>query len=143
MTRCHQLYGYPSTLAQIDVFGTELALRLKAGYISEYEFGFKRGDKRVLSWFYEIKGTTLTGGDQRPGGIVANVDISGAVAFNITTPSPAYFRLTAEEKAAFNNTLPFQRPDGSSPIDGVGTWVEDRTYSAAGTQVTRRTFRPI
>jgi Bacterial HORMA domain family 1 len=142
MTRCHQLYGYPATLAEIDTFGTELALLLKAGYLHRYEFGFKKDEKRVLTWLYEVQGTTLEGGDQRPGGLVAGINIVGASAFNILTRSMAYFELTPEQKLTFDKTLPIQRPNGTSPTDGAGAWIEERSYSAANKLVTRKNFRP-
>lgn len=142
MTRCHQLYRYPATLAEIDNFGTELALWLKAGYVARYEFGFKKGDQRVLSWLYEVKGTSLEGGGGRPGGLQAGVDITGAVSFNQLTPSQTYFNLKGEEKEAFDRTLPLQRGSGKPPTDGLGAWIEERDYFAAGTLVHRRSFRP-
>jgi len=142
MTRCHQLYGFPSTLEAIDRYGTELALMLKAGYVSKYEFGFKKDEKRVLSWLYEVKGSSLEGGDQRPGGIVSGVSIADAKTFNFMTYSAAYSAETSEKMEAFKKTLPFIRSSGSSPTDGSGYWVEEKAYSAAGTLVTRRNFRP-
>ena len=63
MLRCQQLYGYPSNAA-INNYGTELALLLRDGYISIFEFGFQRNDHRLLSWRGAVRtSVTLMGQD--------------------------------------------------------------------------------
>ena len=47
MWRCRQNYGLPSETA-INDYGTELALRLRDGFVSKYEFGFEIENERLL-----------------------------------------------------------------------------------------------
>jgi hypothetical protein len=141
MKRCQQMYGYPSD-DQINRYGTELAHLLNGGYVEEYEFGYKRQDKRVISCHYRVRNGDLSAVNDRPGGIASGVDITGASPFNFLTHSAKWDRLSQTERDAFEATLPFRRGIGSAPSDGLGCWQDDKSYSAAGTVMSRRVFRP-
>src|SRR5579864_1491493 len=108
MHLCAQYYGKPSE-QQIRDYAEELAQFLNAGYVSEYEFGFKKDGKRVVTWRYTVdeNGTLTT--DERPGKIEAQVDIAGAHFFNILSPSARFYQLSSAQQTSFEASLPFQR----------------------------------
>ena len=123
-------------------YETELVERLVKGYISRYEFGFKRDCKRVVSWQYEVKDGDLVGGsDDRSGSVYARAEVASALYYNHTISSTKWLLLTASEQAAFEATLPFTRVDASLPDDGPGSWTADKTYTRGGVAIARRTFR--
>lgn len=143
MWRCRQLYALPSE-AQINDYGTELALMLRDGFVSEYEFGFLRDDQRLLCWRYCVtSGGDLSASDQRPGGLTAGVNVAGASFYNRMTWSAAWSQLTQEQRDLVLNNLPFRRVTKEGPNDGHGYWQEDRVYSSQGISMSRRTFRPF
>lgn len=142
MKRCQQLYGYPSTDELISCFATELAHLLNGGYVSEYEFGFERNGQRVVSCHYRVRDGDLSAANDRPGGIESGVNITGASNFNFLTTNNKWALLTQAERDTFRASLPIQRGTGAPPSDGRGYWQEDKTYSAAGTLLTRRVFKP-
>jgi len=142
MKPCQQLYGYPATDDLISRFATELAHLLNEGYVSEYEFGFQRAGQRVVSCHYRVRDGDMSAANDRPGGIVSGVDITGAISFNFLTTNSKWASLSQAEKEAFNAKLPIQRGFGAPPSDGLGHWQEDKSYSAAGTVMNRRVFKP-
>lgn len=142
MWRCKQLYGRP-TEEDINSYGTELALLLRDGYVEAYEFGFKKDDQRLLSWRYAVDSSgNLSAADDRPGGVIAGVDVSSAAFFNQMTKSSSWFSLSQEERDRISTGLPFQRVTKDGPKDGLGYWQEDRSYSSNGVSLSRKTFRP-
>lgn len=141
MWRCKQSYDRPSE-SEINNYGTELAILLRDGYVSAYEFGFQSDDQRVLSWRYVVQGSDLTATDDKPGGIVSNVDISKATFFNQMSRSSKWFALTEEERKTIEKDLPIQRITKDGPKDGLGYWHQDRQYSSNGVSLPRSTFRP-
>jgi len=141
MWRCRQLYGQPSE-ASINDYGTELALRLRDGFASKYEFGFKAGEERVLSWRYIVVNGDLAAADDRPGRIVSGVDISSAQFFNQLTTSAKWDNLSAEEQAKWEAFYPFRRQIKDGLKDGQGYWQKDLQYSSNGVLLPRETFRP-
>jgi hypothetical protein len=135
-------YGTP-TAADIDDFREELVELLTGGYVSEYEFGFQRNDRRVVTWHYRVNAMgDLVGGDDRAGGIYARADIAGASSFNFLTYSAAWRALTFSQRTSIKGRYNVNRVDGSAPADGDGYWTSDRNYASGGTGVARRTFRP-
>jgi hypothetical protein len=91
----------------------------------------------------ETEPNQLEGGEQRPDGIHAGVDVTGAAGFNYMTYSPKWSNLSAPEKERYKIQPPIQRTTGDAPTNGLGYWVEEKSYSAAGTAITRRNFRPF
>jgi hypothetical protein len=142
--QCARIYRYPS-ISGIADYESELVEWLVKGYVDKYEFGFKKGDERVVSWRYQIKNGDLVGGsaDDRPGGVYARADVSSTDYYNILTPSWKWESLPDSEKTLFEETLPFQRGTGSLPRDGIGYWSADKTYTKGGVEVKRETFRPL
>jgi hypothetical protein len=138
---CAQYYGKP-TEEQVRDYAEELAQLLKDGYVSEYEFGYKRNGKRVVCWRYTVRpdGTLTT--DDRPGKVVATVDVNGAAFYNFLTHSSAWHALDLAERDDISASLPVQRTPGFLPADGDGYWVADKSYSSGDIGLGRDTFRP-
>jgi len=136
-------YGSPSILA-INNYEEELVELLSGGYVAQYEFGFQRGDRRVVSWQYQVNASgALVGGDDRAGGVYARAVITGASSFNFLTYSQAWRDLTSSQRDSIKGRYIIDRTTGSAPADGNGYWASDRTYGSGGTHVARRTFRPL
>jgi hypothetical protein len=141
MHLCAQYYGKPSE-QRIREYAEELAQYLNAGYLSEYEFGFKKDGKRVVSWRYKVDSDGNLTTDDRPGKVVPYVDITGATFFNFLTQNSRFDRLSSAEQVRFEATLPLQRTEGQAPSDGVGYWTSDRNYFSGGCGLNRQTFQP-
>lgn len=141
MLRCQQNYGRPAN-AEINNYGTELALLLRDGYVAEYEFGFLEDNERLLTWNYVVDSSGLSTTDDRPGRIISGFAVAHASWFNRLVFSSAWFALTPAERERISNGLPFQRAMKDGPKDGLGYWINDLSYSASGVSLGRRTFRP-
>jgi hypothetical protein len=141
MLRCQQLYQQPSN-TDINDYGTELALLMRDGYVSEYEFGFKIGDYRLLSWHYTVRNSDVTATNDRPGGLPSGVSIANASFFNQLTYSTNWSLLSFEEQQKLKAELPVRRETRDGPKDGLGHWTQDLSYSAGGVSLGRKTFRP-
>ncbi len=141
--QCHRRHGRPASEQQVRDYISELEEQLVAGYVAKYEFGFLApGRRRVLSWSYTVTATGLTGSDDRPGGVYLAAEVAAADWFNYLTRTDVWSALTDAGRQTFNARLPFVRTAADSPTDGDGYWIEDRTYSASGVLLPRRTFRP-
>lgn len=139
---CRLYYDRPYE-ARILEYKEELTQLLKDGYVSEYEFGFKRDGKRVICWRYTVKTDGTISTDDHPGKIYPWVDLKDATFYNFLTYSLKWFWLSPSERERIEQTLPFRRTDGSLPSDGNGYWTSDRSYCSAGLGVTRQTFKPL
>ncbi|MBZ5506004.1 MAG: hypothetical protein LAO78_11005 [Acidobacteriia bacterium] len=141
MHLCASYYGLPSE-QDIRDYAEELAQYLNAGYIEEYEFGFKKDNKRVVSWRYKVDENGVLTTDERPGNVAAYVDIRGATFFNYLTQNSRFFQLSSTQRENFKANLPVQRANGEPPQDGAGYWTTDRNYFSGGRGLSRRTFQP-
>lgn len=139
--QCSRFYGKPA-VANVADYETELIELLAAGYLADYEFGFKKDGKRIVTWQYTVHDGDLVGTDDNSGRVYARADVSGSVYYNFASFSDKWFALTKAQRESFEASLPFQRTGGSLPVDGSGYWMSDKNYSNGGTAVTRRTFRP-
>jgi hypothetical protein len=142
MHLCAQYYGKPSE-EKIREFAEELAQYLNEGYIKEYEFGFQKDNKRIVTWRYKVDENGVLTADDRAGKVVPYVDIAGASFFNFLTQNAQFFRLTSSQQASFEAGLPFQRTAGQPPSDGSGYWISDRDYFSGGRGLSRETFQPL
>jgi hypothetical protein len=142
MHLCAQYYGKPSE-ERIREYAEELAQYLNAGYLKEYEFGFKKDGKRVVCWRYKVDSNGALTTDDRPGKVVPYVDIAGAIFFNFLTQNSRFFQLSSSEQGRFEAGLPLQRTGGEPPSDGSGHWISDRNYYSAGCGLNRQTFQPL
>lgn len=141
MHLCALYYGRPSE-QEIREYAEELAQYLNAGYLEEYEFGFKKNGQRVVSWRYRVDSSGNLTTDDRPGKVVPYVDISGASFFNYLTQNSRFFKLSSQEQADFKAALPVERTFGDPPSDGSGYWTSDRNYFSGGCGLSRQTFQP-
>jgi hypothetical protein len=142
MHLCAQYYGLPSE-SEIRKFAEELAQYLNEAYIEEYEFGYQKNGRRVVSWRYRVDENGNLTTDDRPGKLPPYVDISGATFFNYLTQNSGFFALSAAEQARFKRDLPIQRTNGYPPSDGSGYWTTDRNYHSGGRGLSRQTFQPV
>lgn len=141
LNACSRLHGQPS-LSTVEKYNEELVELLRYGYLSQYEFGFKRNDQRVLSWSYEVDASGSISSDDRAGKMSAYIDLSGTSFFNFMWPSSKYYDLTSDQQSAFDESHPVDRISGEPPSDGAGCWSStEKNYSAGGTGVSRRSFR--
>jgi Bacterial HORMA domain family 1 len=138
---CAQYYGRP-TEQEIRNYAEELAQYLNEGYIEQYEFGYKKDNKRIVSWRYKVDENGVLTADERPGNVVPYVDTSGAIFFNYLTQNSRFLQLSAAQQARFTDSLPVQRTSGDPPSDGLGYWISDRNYYSGGRGLNRQTFQP-
>jgi hypothetical protein len=141
MHLCCRYYGRP-TEAEIRDYAEELAQYLNSGYLEGYEFGFKKQERRVVSWRYEVDPNGYLTADDRSGKVLPYADISGAVYFNFLTQNAEFFNLSPDEQARFKAVLAVKRTSGTPPSDGQGHWIVDRNYFSGGRALNRRTFKP-
>jgi hypothetical protein len=141
MHLCAQYYGKPSE-QDIREYAEELAHYINEGYLSEYEFGFKKDGKRLVTWRYKVDANGVLTTDDRPGKVVAYVDIAGASHYNFLTQNGRFFSLSSDEQAKFKTGLPVTRTHGEAPGDGNGYWTSDRNYYSSGHGLGRQTFQP-
>jgi len=142
MHLCAQYYGKPSE-QEIREYAEELAQYLNAGYLEEYEFGFTKHGKRIVTWRYKVDANGNLTTDDRPGKVVPYVDITGAAYFNYLTQNSRFFDLSQQARADFRARLTVQRTFGDPPADGAGYWTWDRNYFSGGCGFSRRTFQPF
>jgi hypothetical protein len=139
--QCYMLYDQPAA-RHITDYEAELIELLAGEYVAEYEFGFKKNSQRVVSWRYTVGPDGGLHGDSNSGSLYARADISATSYYNFLTYSTKWSNLGATSKSAIEAGLPFHRGDGSLPGDGAGYWQTDHGYTAGGTLVARKTFRP-
>jgi hypothetical protein len=142
MHLCAQYYGKPAE-TRIREYAEELAQYLNAGYLQEYEFGYKKDGNRIVCWRYKVDSNGSLTTDDRAGRVVPYVDVTGAVFFNFLTQNFRFEKLSTAEQALFEAGLPLQRTGGEPPSDGSGYWLSDRNYFSAGCGLTRQTFQPL
>ena len=140
MHLCALYYGKPSE-QWIRDYAEELAQMLNGGYVEEYEFGYKRYERRVVCWRYVVQDGRFLA-DGRPGKVVSIADVSSAPFYNFLSYSSAWFALSERERNNIKSTMPVQRSAGNLPSDGDGYWTTDHGYSAGGLGLGRRTYRP-
>jgi hypothetical protein len=142
MHLCARYYGQPSE-SDIRAFAEELAQCINEGYLAEYEFGFKKSERRVVSWRYNVDACGLLTTDDRPGKVVAYAEIAGASYYNFLTWNSRFGSLSPDAKTSFKARLPIKRTNGEPPSDGVGYWTSDRNYYSSGQGLGRQTFQPL
>jgi hypothetical protein len=142
MHLCAQYYGHPSEQS-VREYAEELAQYLNEGYVEEYEFGYQKNWKRLVTWRYKIDVNGALTSDDRPGKVVPYVDVAGASFFNYLTRNNRFFGRGPEQRAAFEAALPVRRATGDPPSDGAGYWTSDRNYYSGGRGLSRQTFQPI
>jgi hypothetical protein len=139
--QCYIHYDHPD-FDTIEDYEGELIEMLADEYVESYEFGFKKDDKRVLTFRYTVGADGRLHGDSDPGGIYAKATVASATYFNLLSYSQKWWNLTDTRRASIESGLPIQRTPSSHPGDGDGYWQVDHAYTAGGVSVDRKTFRP-
>ncbi len=141
LKRIQRFYDSPSD-QDIDNYEGEMVALLKAGYLDEVAYGFKKdGDwieptvkyfaRDLLGW---------DGGDDDPGKIRPRANITGASFASFLTYSSAWWQLTDDERISFKRGLPIARSSSDTP--GIsGYFEQDRSYSAGGRALNRSSVR--
>ncbi|MCG8154977.1 hypothetical protein JMY81_18685 [Brenneria goodwinii] len=140
LRRVSRFYGYPSD-AQIQAYEAELIVFLKAGYLGEVTYGFKKNNNWIEPTLRYTAGDLFGSGmDDDPGKIRPGQDISGASFYSYMTYSSNYNNATQSEKDNALKELPFERV--GAPTPGINGYLEnDKTYSAGGRSLTRTSVR--
>lgn len=138
LKRIQRIYqvGDP-TDSDIAAYQEEIALLLNQGYLDTVTYGFKRNGKWIFALKYEAIGGNLHGGGDDPGGIGSRADVSDASFSSFLSYSSSWLLLSAEERRAFEASLPFQRTEGYEPGIEKGRWVESRKYQSGTLGVQR------
>lgn len=140
LKRVQRFYGSPSDTKIAD-FETELITMLKAGYLEEVTYGFKRGSDFIEPTLRYTAGELSGGGpDDDPGRVRPGKDVTGAFFYSFMSYSPKYYTATAAERETALKDLPFRRE--GAPTPGVNGYLEnDKTYSAGGRSLNRAIVR--
>ena len=138
LKRIQRFYGRPTNKDIVD-YQTEITEFLKAGFLDNVTYGFKRNGlwiEPTLRYSAKDLGGTYSN-DHDPGRIRPNADVNGAsFGSYLVYNSAAWTNATQRVKEDFQKRLPFQRTYGTEP--GVNGYLHlDRTYSAGGRAVDR------
>jgi Bacterial HORMA domain family 1 len=136
------LYGKPFS-SEIDDYMEELIVLLALGYLASVDYGFRRDGKFILSLSFTVASDGTLIADDRAGRIPAGVNISGATWYSYLRKNYKWSGLSDDERSRIEQSLPIKREGHPEPQYGAGTFTEDKVYSANGTGVKRRTFRPL
>ncbi|BEM85470.1 hypothetical protein SME41J_47940 (plasmid) [Serratia marcescens] len=143
LRRMQRFYGYPSSL-DIDAYESELIVLLKAGYLKEVTYGFKRGNDWIEpTLIYNANDFLSSSGlDDDPGRVAQGRDVSGASFYSYLTYSTKYHNASESDRTNSLKELPFER--SGAPEPGISGYVEkDKTYSAGGRSLSRSSVRSL
>ena len=141
LKRVQRFYGYPSD-SSIAQYEAELIVMLKAGYLGEVTYGFKRGNDFIEPTLRytarELNGYDVS--DDDPGKVRPGADVTGARFSSYLTYSSKWSSASQSEKDSFKGRLPFSRGAASEPTI-KGYLLNDKTYSAGGRSLARSSVR--
>ena len=121
MHLCAQYYGQPSENL-IREYAEELAQYLNEGYVEEYEFGYQKDGRRLVTWRYKVDESGLLTTDERPGKVVPYADVTGASFFNYLTRNYRFSGgLVAVSEMDLSAPCHFAGRLGSPPPTGLVT----------------------
>ena len=138
--QCSLLYDSPGASSLTD-YEAELVELLAGEYVEDYEFGFKKDGQRILSWRYSIG----------PDGGLHGDSNAGCSMPGRTSRAPRTTTFSRSARSGPDSQRLHGRPSTRPcPFDGrrlpSGRWrglLADRPgYTAGGTLVARKTFRP-
>jgi hypothetical protein len=140
LRRMQRFYGYPSD-TWIEEYEAELVVLLKAGYLGEVTYGFKRGNDWIEPTLrYTAADLLGSSSDDDPGRVRQGRDVSGASFYSYLTYSAKYSGASSGEKESALKDLPFNRSGAAEP--GISGYLEsDKTYSAGGRALNRACVR--
>ncbi|MDQ2079035.1 hypothetical protein RA307_02495 [Xanthobacteraceae bacterium Astr-EGSB] len=141
LKRMQRLYGKPAD-DKIADYEVELIEMLKAGYLNEVTYGFRRNGEWIEPTLrytsQDLAG--IAANDDDPGRVRVGADISNASFYTYMTYTAAHGKMTQTEREAFEKRLPFTR-DGAQEPGVSGYFDADRTYSAGGQALNRKSVR--
>ena len=142
LKRIQRLYGRPSN-AEIADYETEVTELLKAGYLSNIIYGYRRAglwiEPTLRFTARDLIGTSAD--DDDPGRVRPGADITNAGLYSYLIYSVAWGNLSDSERKHFEQTrLPFMRTEAPEPGNN-GYWHGDRTYSSGGRALDRASIR--
>lgn len=142
LKRIQRFYGKPDD-SEIAKYEEEVTLLIRAGYLGEIAYGFKRDGRWIEPTIrYESRDPGDAQRDDDPGRIKPGANIAGASFASFLSYSPAWQRAAPAVKEAFARSLPFQRVSGEEP--GItGYLSNDLTYSSGGRQLVRSSVRAL
>jgi len=139
LMQLHVFYDAPS-VSLIERIAEEAAMLLRDGYFGKLQCGFKRAGVVVFVLEYVAHG----GGriDEAPGQVPGDHNLAGASWFSFLEFSPAWWRLTASQRDAYEATLPIQRSKGDPPTLASGVYYGNaKSYSTENVGVSRTIIR--
>ena len=115
---------------------------LRAGYLREVTYGFRRNGKWIEPTLRytarDLQG--MDAADDDPGRVCPKSNVTCAIFGSYLTYSIAWSRLSAADQRAFERRLPFRRSYGSEP--GTDGYIShDLTYSSGGRALDRAVVR--
>ena len=113
LKRVQRFYGYPSD-SSITQYEAELIVMLKAGYLGEVTYGFKRGNDFIEPTLRYSGDLVGAGSDDDPGKVRPGKDVTGASFSSYMTYSSKYYDAAAERESALKD-LPFKREGAPTP----------------------------
>lgn len=140
--RCHSRYSRP-TLERVMQYEQELVALLHGGYVLRYEFGFRRDDKAVVCWRYNVASDGSLVADDNAGKLISGVDVDGATFYNYLWFNSSWENLSSSDRERMQGGLPFIRQDSPEPAYGTGYWTTDKSYTSGGVGLSRQTFQPL
>ena len=141
LKRIQRLYGAPSDTL-ISSYEAELIEFLKKGYLLEVTYGFQKDEKWIEP---SIKYTSrelagMTSGDDDPGKIKPNADISNSSFTSYMVYNSTYTSLSETDRESFRDTLPFKRV--GAPLPGINGYLSsDKSYSSGGQALDRSSVK--
>jgi hypothetical protein len=140
LKRMQRFYGAPSD-AKINRYEDEVIQLLKYGYLETVTYGFKKNDCWIEPSLVYTASDLDGAGNDDPGRIRPNKDITGASFYSFLTYSSAWDYLSADEQSKFKmEELPFIR--GSADEPGINGYLDnDRIYSSGGKTLSRASVR--
>ena len=141
LKRMQRLYDEPDD-EDIEEYQAEAIEFVRAGYLESVAYGFKRDGRWIeptlIYTIRELLGASAD--DDDPGRVRPGADVAGGYFHSFLQLNQAWWNLPLEERARFEENLPFKRTPGTEP--GVnGCLVRDRTYSSGGRALERSSVR--
>lgn len=141
LKRIQRLYPGHISDQRITEYEQEATEYLKAGYLHLVIYGFQK-DK---SWIeptvqYTAQQRLDNNVDDDPGKIAPNKNIAGACFASYLEHNAAWFRLTEQQREAFESTILLKRVGAPAPSVS-GYFESDLSYSAGGQSLARSRVR--
>lgn len=145
LKRVQRFYGTCRGLLSdnwIKAYEDELILHLTAGYLDWVAYGFCRNHNWIQPTLHYTAQYSLGAAllrDDSPGVVHPRADVSGAEFYSFLAKNHRWNQISEVARREFRDRLPFPRTCGTEP--GIeGRWVGDRTYSANGRMLGRRSL---